>query len=186
MPESQSRTFSNTTPVAHASTLMRPKGHRPMHKQLTINHLPLCPKKAEISGLMRPSSNSDLTTHTPPGGADLTFVRHLEPLQARNLITPSYLPLCLKKREIPRLLRPPHATTYNPPNDADLASVRHQRPVYKRNPLTISHLPLCAKKRRISGLLRHRPSRASRTTNASRMTNASRTVHNRRFGCFEY
>src|SRR5260370_16087135 len=105
MPESHSRDLFEPHASGACLPLMRPKGHRTMHKQLTINHLPLCPKKAEISGRMRPSSNSDLTTHTPPSGADFTVVRQLEPLQARNLITPSYLPLCLKKREIPRLLR---------------------------------------------------------------------------------
>src|SRR5260370_28308437 len=99
-PEPQSSNLFEHDASGACLPLMRPKGHRTMHKQLTINQLPLCPKKAEISCLMRPSSNSDLTTHTPPGGPYLTFVPHLEPLQARNLITPSYLHLRLTNPQV--------------------------------------------------------------------------------------
>jgi hypothetical protein len=49
----------------------------------------------------------ELTPNTVPGGADLSFVRHLRRRLAHNLIRMSRLPLCLKKAGISGLVRHP-------------------------------------------------------------------------------
>src|SRR5258708_1694610 len=91
-----------------------------MHNPNTMNRLSLCPKKAEISGLMRPSPNSGRlshnphpTTHNPPHDADLSFVRHQRPFFTPNPLTINNLSLCVKKRQISRRLR--HQATATAP-----------------------------------------------------------------------
>ncbi len=94
---------------------------------MIMSQLNLCPKKVEISGLMRPSPlvnpgtlttrlshNPQPTSHTPNSDAPFPFLRHPQPFFTANPLIMSSLPLCLNKQAlcvIDTLFLPP--TTYN-------------------------------------------------------------------------
>jgi hypothetical protein len=74
-------------------SVVRHLRHRLTHNFLTMNRLPLCPKKGEISGLVRHpcvgnphsfSHNPQPTTQSPADDASLRFVRHFRPLLTGN------------------------------------------------------------------------------------------------------
>jgi hypothetical protein len=109
-------------------SLVRHPGLFPTDNSLTMNSLSLCLKKLGISGPVRhPSlgnprsctkSTTRLshtpppTTYNPPGGADLSFLRHLDRSPASKPINMSNLSLCPHKHEISGLVRhPPHRET---------------------------------------------------------------------------
>src|SRR5260370_28458972 len=91
----------------------RPKAPRLLHKPMIMSQLNLCPKKVEISGLMRPSPlvnpgtlttrlshNPQPTSHTPNSDAPFPFLRHPQPFFTANPLIMSSLPLCVNKRTL--------------------------------------------------------------------------------------
>jgi fused signal recognition particle receptor len=110
---------------------VRPNYQGVARNPLVISHLPLGAHKYQISGLVRPSTNSGLclpsnphpTTYNLPDDARLHFVRHHCPSLTSNPFAMSNLSLGAHKRQnssplrhrsTPRLSHNPHPTTYNP------------------------------------------------------------------------
>jgi hypothetical protein len=113
----------STVPSGADLSLVRHFRRRLTHNLITMNRLPLCLKKVEISGLLRhpclgnPHSLSHSpkpTTHNPANDARLSFVRHLRPTLTSNPCVMSSLSLCPKKGEISALVRHAFPTTHNP------------------------------------------------------------------------
>jgi hypothetical protein len=95
-------------------SVVRHLRHRLTHNFLTMNRLPLCPEKGEISGLVRHPcvENPYSLSHNPADDADLPFVRHFRPLLTNKPLAMSSLSLCPQKGEISGLVR--HRSAYAP------------------------------------------------------------------------
>jgi hypothetical protein len=96
----------DTVPGGADLSLVRHLPRRLTHNLITMNRLPLCLKKVEISGLVRhpclgnPHSlfhNPQSSTHNPARDARLPFVRHSRPILTNNPLAMSSLSLCSKK-----------------------------------------------------------------------------------------